>query len=193
MARDAECPDGNAFGHRQRFASRSVITHRWGLARLGLDLRQQLIRAAPLGCILTPGLGAQPMKSHLDSLQLRYMRIRAQSTDSCKVLVSTSGSMNIATYITPANAHRWIDTAAAYARAAPHREKGQRIRYAWIPITLGVSRTITDRFDAFEFVIGGHGIPITAREIPRIAKLLETAATQTLKQSRTTCPTTPDR
>ena len=74
--------------------------------------------------------------------------------------------MNIDTDITPANVRRWIDTAATYSVAKPSRAKGQRIRYAFIPITLGIERTITDRFDAFEFVIGGHGIPILVGEIP---------------------------
>jgi hypothetical protein len=98
------------------------------------------------------------------------MRIRAHSTNACKVIVRTSGSMNIETDISPANVRRWIDTATAYAAATPHRTKGQRIRYAWIPIRLGISRTITDRFDAFEFATGGHGIPIVASEIQGIAR-----------------------
>jgi len=101
--------------------------------------------------------------------------------------------MNIATDITPANVRRWIDTAATYAAARPRRRRGQEIRYAWIPITLGIERTITDRADAFEFVIGGHGIPIRVSEIPRITKLLQSTATQTLKQSKGECPTAPDR
>jgi hypothetical protein len=99
--------------------------------------------------------------------------------------------MNIQTDISPANVRRWIDTATAYAAATPHRTKGQRVVYAWIPIRLGISRTITDRFDAFEFAIGGHGIPIVAREIPRIAKLLQSAAAETLKDSGP-CPDVPD-
>lgn len=100
--------------------------------------------------------------------------------------------MNIDTDITPANVRRWIDTAATYSVAKPSRAKGQRIRYAFIPITLGIERTITDRFDAFEFVIGGHGIPILVGEIPRISRLLQAAATETLKQSRQECPNAPN-
>ena len=137
-------------------------------------------------------LTAQTRTFPVDSLHLRYMRIRANGTDACKVRVSTSGSMNIDTDISPANVRRWIDTAAAYAAARPQRAKGQRIRYAWIPITLGIERTITDRFDAFEFVIGGHAIPILSSEIPRITKLLHSAAAQTLKQSKGECPTAVD-
>ena len=151
-----------------------------------------LFLAALLSAMAAPGLPAQTRAFPPDSLQLRYMRIRAHGTDACKVRVSTSGSMNIDTDISPANVRRWIDTAATYAAARPRRVKGQRIRYAWIPITLGIERTITDRFDAFEFVIGGHGIPILVSEIPRITKLLQFAATETLEQSKGPCPTTPD-
>jgi hypothetical protein len=103
--------------------------------------------------------------------------------------------MNIDTHISPSNLRRWIDTATAYAAARPHRAKGQRIRYAWIPITLGIEREITDRFDAFSFVISGHAIPILPREIPRIAALLDSAATKTLERSDRTaeCKLDPDR
>ena len=124
---------------------------------------------------------------------MRYMRIRAHGTDACNVRVSTSSSMNIDTDISPANVRRWIDTATTYAAARPRRTKGQEIRYAWIPITLGFERTITDHGDDLEFVISGHGIPVRRSEIPRIAKLLQSAATQTLQQSKGACPTAPDR
>jgi hypothetical protein len=162
--------------------------------KLGHTQRWHIFLVAILTPVVAPGLTAQTKSLRSDSLQLRYMRIRAHGTNACKVHVGTTGSMNIDTDISPANVRRWIDTAAAYAAATPHRAKGQRIRYAWIPITLGISRTITDRFDAFEFVISGHGIPIVAREIPRIAKLLDSAAAETLKQSGSTgkCPTAPD-
>ncbi len=102
--------------------------------------------------------------------------------------------MNIDTDVTPANVRRWIDTATAYAAANPRRVDGQSVRYAWITLRLGAIRSVTARGDSFFFVIGGHAIPISAREIPRIAKLLESAAAQTIKQSdvKGGCPTTPD-
>lgn len=159
-----------------------VRTHRWNLLFVALLIP-----------IAAPSLDAQRRVLPADSLQLRHMRIRAYGTDACTVRVSTSGSMNIDTDISPANVRRWIDTAATYAAARPRRAKGQEIRYAWIPITLGIERTITDRLDAFEFVIGGREIPIRATEIPRITKLLRSAATQTLEQSKGECPTAPDR
>jgi len=158
---------------------------------LGHIQRWHIFLVAILSPIVAPGLPAQTRAFHSDSLQLRYMRIRAQGTNACKVIVRTSGSMDIQTDISPANVRRWMDTATAYAAATPHRTKGQRVVYAWIPIRLGISRTITDRFDAFEFAIGGHGIPILAREIPRIAKLLQSAAAETLKDS-VPCPDVPD-
>lgn len=145
-----------------------------------------------LGATLAPALRAQTRAA--DSLRLRYMRIRAQATDSCEVLVETVSSMGIDTYITPANIRRWIDTATVIAAAKPHRAHGQEIEYAWVPITLRIRRTITDRHDSYSFDISGHGIPILASEIPRIAKLLAAAAAETLRQSHVVngCPTTPD-
>ena len=144
--------------------------------------------------VLARDLNAQTKPTWSDSLKLRYMRIRAQSEGAC-VLVSTSGSMDIQAHTSPANVHRWIDTATAYAAAKPHRAKGQRIRYAWIPSAIGIDREITDRFDAYSFVIAGHGIPIFASEIPRIATLLDSAAANTLRQSggKGECTFDPDR
>lgn len=159
------------------------------------DTRWHIYVIAMLSFVLTSRLSAQTRDLFRDSLRLRYMRIETRATNACKVIVRTSGSMNIQTEISPANVRRWIDTATAYAAAKPQRAKGQRIRYAWIPITLGIERIVTDRLDAFEFVNSGHGIPILAREIPRIAKLLNFAANETLARSgpNGTCPTTPDQ
>jgi len=144
--------------------------------------------------LLASNLNAQTKAAWSDSLKLRYMRIRARSEGAC-VLVSTSGSMDIEAHISPANVRRWIDTATAYAAAKPHRAKGQRLRYAWIPSTIGIDREITDRFDAFSFVIAGHGIPIFASEVPRIVKLLDSAAVNTLDRSggKGACTLDPDR
>lgn len=125
------------------------------LAMLGLTQHWRLFVSAFASLVLTRGLAAQTNALNGDSLRLRYMRIRAQPTDSCKVVVRTSTPMLIQTEITPANVHRWIDSATTYAAAKPYRARGKEIRYAWIPMTLGISRTITDRHDAFEFVIGG--------------------------------------
>jgi hypothetical protein len=142
-----------------------------------------------------PAVGAQASALAVDSLHLRYMRIRAQATDTCLVVVTTSGSMGIATDITPANIQRWIDTATAYVAARPRRAKGEEVRYVWFPITLGVRREITDRHDAVSLEISGHTIPMLASEVPRIAKLLDGAARETLRAShmKSGCPTAPDR
>jgi hypothetical protein len=149
---------------------------------------------ALLSAIVSPRLTAQTRTADADSVQLRHLRIRAQGTNACHVHVSTSSSLNIDTDVSPANVRRWIDTATAYAAAKPHRVKGHSVRYAWITLRLGVVRTVTAHSDSYAFVIGGTAIPITAREIPRIAKLLESAAAETLKQSTVKggCPTTPD-
>ena len=156
--------------------------------------RVHLFLVAITCVVVAPSMSAQTTALHSDSLRLRYMRIRAQATTSCQVVVNTSGSMDIQAEISPANVYRWIDTAKAYADSKPQRAKGQRIRYAWIPLTLGISRTITDRFDAFEFAISGHGIPILRGEILKIATLLDSAAAETLRRSRVKggCPTAPD-
>jgi hypothetical protein len=57
------------------------------------------------------------------------------------------------------------------------------VRLAFIPLELGIQRTITDRFDAFELTNSGHAIPILESEVPRIATLLQSAGAEALRLS----------
>ena len=111
-----------------------------------------------------------------DSLRLRYTRIYAEPTATCRVIVLTSGTMNIQATLSPAEIRQWIDTATHFIAATPVRAKGQRIRMAYIPLTIGFKRTITDRFDAVALTNSGHEIPVLRSEVPRLARLLSAAA-----------------
>ena len=126
-------------------------------------------------CVVLGGGDAQAQAS-ADSLRLRYTRIRAEPTKACTVVVLTSGSMNIEAIVTPADLRQWIDSATAIAAASPVRAKGQRVRLAWIPLTLGFMRTITDRFDAVALTNSAHELPILRSELPRIVSLFDSAA-----------------
>jgi hypothetical protein len=114
------------------------------------------------------------------------MRIRAEPTDSCFVMIRTAGSMGIDAPVPPLDLRAWIDTAKVLA-AARRPANGQRAEYRFATNTLGLKRTITSRFDAFEFIITGHTIPILASEVPRIARLLDSAEARTIRTS-SHCP-----
>jgi hypothetical protein len=105
-------------------------------------------------------------------------------------MVLTSGTMNIQATLRPTEILQGIDSATAIAAASPARAKGQRVQLAWIPLTLGFKRTITDRFDAVALTNSGHEIPILRSELLPIVKLLDSAAARTVKLSSASgnCP-----
>jgi hypothetical protein len=110
------------------------------------------------------------------------MRIRAEPTDSCFAMIRTTGSMGIEAPFAPVDLRAWIDTAKVLA-ATPRPANGQRAEYRFVTNTLGLKRTITGRFDAFDFIITGHTIPILAAEVPRVARLLDSAEARTIRMS----------
>jgi hypothetical protein len=129
------------------------------------------------------GLHAQTPSGNVGSLHLRYMQVQIEATDSCQVMVHTSGSMDIEASITASDARRWIDSATAISKASPTRVKGARAEYRFLTPTIGIKRIVTDRFDAFSFDIWDHEIPMTRSEVPRLARLLDSALTKTRERS----------
>jgi hypothetical protein len=125
---------------------------------------------------------AQTKTGGVDSLRLRYMRIRTEASDSCIVMIRTSGSMGIDSPASPGDLRAWVDSAKVLA-AARRPTNGQRAEYRFETSWIGLKRTITSRFDAFEFIITGHTIPILASEVPRIARLFDSADARTIRMS----------
>lgn len=111
------------------------------------------------------------------------MRMRAEATDSCIAMIYTSSRVNIEAPVPPVDLRAWIDTAKVFA-AAPRPAKGERAEYVFIPFLLGLRRMITLRRDVYEFVMTGTAIPILASEVPRIARLLDSAEARTVRLSR---------
>ena len=128
-------------------------------------------------------LPAQTHSVDAGSLRLRYMRVQVDATDSCQVFVHTSGSMGIEASVTATDARLWIDSATAMAKTSPARAKGARAEYRFLTPAIGIKRVVTDRFDAFSFIIWGHEIPMMRPEIPRLARLLDSALTRTRELS----------
>lgn len=148
-------------------------------------------RNVALGFAFSLGAYSQGQaQATVDSLQLRFTRIQAEPTNACQVIVRTSGTMNIQATLRPTDILQWIDSATAIAAASPARAKGQRVQLAWIPMTLGFKRTITDRFDAVALTNSGHEIPILRSELVPIVRLLDSAAARAVKLSSASgdCP-----
>ncbi len=144
--------------------------------------RLRPVLVAVLIAAFATAVHAQTATGRVDSLRLRYMRIRAEASDSCVVMIRTSGSMRIDSPASPADLRAWIDSANVLA-AARRPANGQRAEYRFETTWIGLERTITSRFDAFEFIITGHTIPILASEVPRIARLLDSAGARTIRMS----------
>ena len=145
--------------------------------------RVRFTNALRVSVALALGSGIATAQPGVDSLRLRYARIRAEPSRDCRVTILTSGSMNIEAIVTPVELRAWIDSAKAISRASPKRAKGQRLQLAWIPLTLGFIRTITDRYDAIALTNSAHQIPITRSELPRIVRLFDSAAVRAERMS----------
>lgn len=136
----------------------------------------------------------------VDTLRLSRFRIRTEPTDSCLVMVLTTGratnqesptgETNIEAGVSPLGLRRWIDSANAYRGRTAPRQAGQRLRYAWFPLYgVGIERVVTDQSDSYVFAATGYALPMSAAEIPMIAALFDSAAARTIRMSASRkCP-----
>jgi hypothetical protein len=153
----------------------------------------RVLIAASIAAVFTPPAFAQARDKRVDSLQLSGLRLRAEATDSCVGVILASGkapnseypagTTNVQVSTTPHAIRSWIDSATAYRSRTPARARAERVRYAWIPFTIGIERIITDRTDAYSFIVTGYSFTISAREVPMIAGFLDSAATRTIRLS----------
>ena len=134
--------------------------------------------------LLAAPLSAQTRTLAVGSVSLRAAKITASATNLCSVFFEVSGLRTTGSGdIVPANVRQWMDTTAYIARAAPPREKGEQLDYRWSIGRLGVSRSVNDRMDSLSLLFGGTAIPATADELPKLFRLVESAATRTLQMS----------
>jgi hypothetical protein len=158
-----------------------------------ISMLKPMLAAAMVSATVTSAALGQTEAHRIDSLRLGHFRIRAEATDSCVVLIFTTGrannqesptgETNIETRVAPQGLRLWIDSATTY-RGRTARPSGNRLRYAWMPLYgVGIERAISDRSDVYTFVMTGYALPMSAPEIPLLVTLFDSAATRTMRLS----------